>query len=230
MVLLRVVTLVGKSWDLHVDEVLETSREENLAMIRDTVRYLHDKGIEVMLDAEHFYDGYRANPSYAIECLAAAVEGQVDWLVLCDTNGGSLPWDIEDITRIVADKFPETKIGIHCHNDTENAVANSLAAVNAGARQIQGTLNGLGERCGNANLTAIIPNLMLKMGFDADIEKIHGYMKEFGVEKLLRDGLSFVHSDGTNDVLLLKASKLLGEIKRGDPRYSPRVELAAKGR
>ena len=167
----RVVTLVGKSWDLHVDEVLETSREENLAMIRDTVRYLHDKGIEVMLDAEHFYDGYRANPSYAIECLAAAVEGQVDWLVLCDTNGGSLPWDIEDITRIVADKFPETKIGIHCHNDQGMAVANSLAAVRGGASLIQGTVNGYGERTGNANIISILPTLALSMQLPSSVRE-----------------------------------------------------------
>ena len=123
-----VVTLVGKSWDLHVDQVLETTREENLGMIRDTVAYLRAKGIEVMLDAEHFYDGYRANAEYAMECLGAAVESNVDWLVLCDTNGGSLPWDVEEVTRKVATAFPNTKIGIHCHNDQGMAVANSLAA------------------------------------------------------------------------------------------------------
>lgn len=159
----RVVTLVGKSWDLHVDEVLETTREENLGMIRDTVRYLRAKGIEVMLDAEHFYDGYRANPEYAMECLGAAVESDVDWLVLCDTNGGSLPWDIEEVTRMVATTYPGTKIGVHCHNDQGMAVANSLAAVRGGALLIQGTVNGFGERTGNANVMSILPTLAVNM-------------------------------------------------------------------
>jgi isopropylmalate/homocitrate/citramalate synthase len=159
----RVVTLVGKSWDLHVDQVLETTHEENLAMIRDTVRYLRAKGIEVMLDAEHFYDGHRANPEYAMQCLSAAVEADVDWLVLCDTNGGSLPWDVEEVTRKVATTFPGTKIGVHCHNDQGMAVANSLAAVRGGASLIQGTVNGYGERTGNANIMSVLPTLALSM-------------------------------------------------------------------
>eukprot|EP00960_Hanusia_phi_P046855 758078-Hanusia_phi.AAC.3 len=159
----RVVTLVGKSWDLHVDQVLETSREENLAMIFDTVSYLKSLGREVMLDAEHFYDGYSANPEYAMSCLSAAVDAGVDWLVLCDTNGGSLPWDIEDLTREVVNRFPGVKVGIHCHNDQGMAVANSLAAVRGGARVIQGTINGYGERTGNANAMSILPTLSLAM-------------------------------------------------------------------
>jgi len=167
----RVVTLVGKSWDLHVDEVLETTREENKDMIRDTVRYLRAKGIEVMLDAEHFYDGYRANPDYAMECLGAAVEADVDWLVLCDTNGGSLPWELEDMTRIVATQFPGTKIGVHCHNDQGMAVANSLSAVRGGASLIQGTVNGYGERTGNANIMSILPTLTLAMDQPSSIRE-----------------------------------------------------------
>lgn len=167
----RVVTLVGKSWDLHVDEVLETTREENKDMIRDTVRYLRAKGIEVMLDAEHFYDGYRANPAYAIECLAAAVEANVDWLVLCDTNGGSLPWELEEMTRKVATLFPGTKIGVHCHNDQGMAVANSLSAVRGGASLIQGTVNGYGERTGNANVMSILPTLALSMNAPSSIRE-----------------------------------------------------------
>jgi len=167
----RVVTLVGKSWDLHVDEVLVTSREENLAMIRDTVRYLRAKGIEIMLDAEHFYDGYRANSEYAMACLAAAVEAEVDWLVLCDTNGGSLPWDVEEVTRKVATAFPGTKIGVHCHNDQGMAVANSLAAVRGGATLIQGTVNGYGERTGNANVMSILPTLALSMEMPSSIRE-----------------------------------------------------------
>jgi 2-isopropylmalate synthase len=167
----RVVTLVGKSWDLHVDEVLETTREENLGMIRDTVRYLRGKGIEVMLDAEHFYDGHAANPDYAMQCLAAAVEANVDWLVLCDTNGGSLPWNVEEVTRKVAATFPGTKIGVHCHNDQGMAVANSLAAVRGGASLIQGTVNGYGERTGNANIMSILPTLALSMKQPATISE-----------------------------------------------------------
>ncbi|EKX53307.1 hypothetical protein GUITHDRAFT_64472 [Guillardia theta CCMP2712] len=169
----RVVTLVGKSWDLHVDQVLETSREENLAMIFDTVSYLKSLGREVMLDAEHFFDGYSANPEYAMSCLDAAVNAGVDWLVLCDTNGGSLPWDIEELTREVVTRFPTTNVGIHCHNDQGMAVANSLAAVKGGARVIQGTVNGYGERTGNANAMSILPTLSLAMKEDCTIGLDH---------------------------------------------------------
>src|SRR5262249_3769251 len=118
-----------------------------------------------MLDAEHFFDGFKTNPDYALECLAAAERAGARWLVLCDTNGGTLPHEVERIVGKVAEKIPGTKLGIHCHNDTENALANSLAALRGGARQLQGTLNGLGERCGNANLVALIPTLLLKTDF-----------------------------------------------------------------
>lgn len=158
-----VVTLVGKTWDMQVSIVLETSLDENVAMIRDTVSYFKQLGREVMLDAEHFFDGYRASPDYAIRCLRAAVKAGVDVLVLCDTNGGSLPWEVERVTRAVALEFPDARVGIHCHNDMELAVANSLAAVHGGATLVQGTVNGYGERTGNANLTSIVPALQLKM-------------------------------------------------------------------
>ena len=158
-----VVTLVGKSWDLHVYDVLETTPEENLAMIGESVAYMKGLGKEVVYDAEHFFDGYKANPDYTLQTLRAAAEGGADILVLCDTNGGSLPWEIEEITAFVGERF-ETPLGIHTHDDGGNGVANTLASVRAGAVQVQGTVNGYGERTGNANLCTIIPNLQLKMG------------------------------------------------------------------
>ena len=160
-----VVTIFGKSWDLHVDQVLRVSREENLAMIRDTLRHLKNAGREVVYDAEHFFDGWKANPEYALSTLRAAVEGGADWLVLCETNGGmALSWEVEEIVGRVARAFPGARLGIHAHNDSGTAVANSLAAVRAGATQVQGTVNGIGERCGNADLVPILANLQLKMG------------------------------------------------------------------
>lgn len=162
-----VVTIFGKSWDLHVDHVLRVSREENLAMIQDTCRFLKEKGREVIYDAEHFFDGWKANPDYARATLKAAVDGGADWVVLCETNGGmALSWELEEIVREVGRIFSGVKLGIHAHNDTGTAVANSLAAVRAGATQVQGTINGIGERCGNANLVTIAANLQLKMGLD----------------------------------------------------------------
>ncbi|PXF41459.1 (R)-citramalate synthase [Gracilariopsis chorda] len=161
-----VVTLVGKAWDHQVSVVLEATLDENLAMISDTVAFFKRKGREVMLDAEHFYDGYKASPAYALSCLHAAVKAGVDVLVLCDTNGGTLPWEIDEITRVVVAEFPTVRIGIHCHNDMELAVSNTIAAVHAGATLVQGTINGFGERTGNANLMSIVPTLQLKMGHD----------------------------------------------------------------
>ena len=157
-----VVTLVGKSWDLHVYDVLETTLEENLAMIRESVAYMKALGKEVVYDAEHFFDGYKANPEYTLQTLSAAAEGGADLLVLCDTNGGSLPWEVEEITILMGELF-ETPLGIHTHDDGGNGVANTLSGVRAGAVQVQGTVNGYGERTGNANLCTIIPNLQLKM-------------------------------------------------------------------
>jgi len=159
------ICFVAKSWDYHVRVALETTEEENLASIRDSVRAAKAKGREVLLDCEHFFDGFKANPAYALACAKAAHEGGARWVVLCDTNGGTLPHEIERIVGEVCKTIPGDCIGIHAHNDTEQAVANSFAAVRAGARQIQGTLNGLGERCGNANLVSIIPTLKLKPEF-----------------------------------------------------------------
>jgi 2-isopropylmalate synthase len=156
------ICFVAKSWDYHVRIALETTEDENLASIRDSVRAAKAKGREVLLDCEHFFDGYKANPGYALACAKAAYEEGARWVVLCDTNGGALPHEVERIVGEVCKVIPGDRVGIHAHNDTEQAVANSFAAIRAGARQIQGTLNGLGERCGNANLVSIIPTLKLK--------------------------------------------------------------------
>jgi 2-isopropylmalate synthase len=161
-----VCTVVGKTWTLHVTEVLRTTFEDNLRIIEKSLAHLRANGRRVIYDAEHFFDGYRADPKYALETLKAAVRGGAETLVLCDTNGGSMPWQIAEIVRKVAAEVKHP-LGIHAHNDSETAVANSLAAVDAGAVQIQGTINGYGERCGNANLCSCIPSLELKMGKEA---------------------------------------------------------------
>ncbi|MBY6152990.1 citramalate synthase [Vannielia litorea] len=157
------VCLVGKTHDFHVTDALEITLEENVENIRASVAHLVAQGREALFDAEHFFDGYKANPGYAQECLKAALDAGARWVVLCDTNGGTLPGEIYEIVKAVIDGgIPGDHLGIHTHNDTGNAVAGSLAALDAGARQIQGTLNGLGERCGNASLTTLIPILLLK--------------------------------------------------------------------
>ncbi len=160
----KVVTIFGKSWDLHVREVFRVSLEENLRMIADTVSYLKKHGVEVMYDAEHFFDGYRANPEFALKTLETAAEAGASTLILCDTNGGSLPSTLTTVIQAVRERIA-APLGIHCHNDSELAVANSVAAVEAGVVQVQGCINGYGERCGNANLSSIIPILQLKMGY-----------------------------------------------------------------
>lgn len=159
------ICFVAKAWDYHVRVALETTNEENIASIRDSVKAAKAKGREVLLDCEHFFDGYKANAPFALACAKAAYDEGARWVVLCDTNGGTLPHEVEAIVREVVKTIPGNHVGIHAHNDTEQAVANSFAAVRAGARQIQGTLNGLGERCGNANLVSIIPTLKLKPEF-----------------------------------------------------------------
>jgi 2-isopropylmalate synthase len=179
------VCLVGKSHDFHVTTALGVSLEENRAAIAETFAHVVGKGREALFDAEHFFDGYKANPDYAVACLRAALEAGARWLVLCDTNGGTLPAEVRRIvTEVIAAGIPGDHLGIHCHDDTGHAVANSLAAVEAGVRQIQGTLNGLGERCGNANLTTIIPTLLLKEPYRSQFQT--GVSAE-GLKGLLRD-------------------------------------------
>lgn len=168
-----VITFFGKSWRLHVTEILGTTEKENQAMIRDTTRYLKENGREVIYDAEHFFDGYKDCPEHALATLLAAKQGGADWVVLCDTNGGTMPHEVAEITDVVM-KEVGLPVGIHTHDDTGVAVANALASIRAGATQIQGTINGYGERTGNCNLTTAIPNLQLKMGHPLvkDISKL----------------------------------------------------------
>jgi len=177
------VTIFGKAWDLHVREALRIGLEENLELIYDSLLYLKKRVGEVFYDAEHFFDGYRANPDYAIKTLKVAEDAGADCIILCDTNGGTLPDELAKIIRVVKGGI-STPLGIHAHNDSECATANSILAVREGVTQVQGTINGLGERCGNANLCSIIPNLRLKMGIDC-----------IGVDKLrrLKDTARFVY-------------------------------------
>jgi 2-isopropylmalate synthase len=183
------VCIVGKSWDFQVDVALGIPRSENIEMIGDSIAHLKARGREAQLDAEHFFDGYKANPTYALDCIKAAYEAGARWITLCDTNGGSLPDEVERIVAAAAEVIPGDKLGIHTHNDTENAVANSLAAVRSGARLVQGTLNGLGERCGNANLVALLPTLMLKMGYDTGVSE-EGLTHLVSISRLLDERIN----------------------------------------
>lgn len=171
----KAAAIVGKTWSLHVEEVLKTDLEENLRMIADSVRFLKQHGREVIFDAEHFFDSFMSAPDYAVKVAAAAVEAGADWIVLCDTNGRCMPSDVQKVVGSMMNAVP-ARYGVHCHNDMELAVANSIAAVEAGARQVQGTINGYGERCGNANLISLMPTLKLKMGYDcvreSDLKKL----------------------------------------------------------
>jgi 2-isopropylmalate synthase len=202
------VCLVGKTHDFHVTTALGVTLEENREAIASSILHLVAKGREALFDAEHFFDGYRANPEYALSCLHAALEAGARWIVLCDTNGGTLPAEVGRITaEVIASGIPGARLGIHCHDDTGNAVANSLAAVEAGARQIQGTLNGLGERCGNANLTTLIPTLLLKEPYASRFET--------GVTREALKGL-------------LKTSRMLDDILNRVPlRSAPYVGASA---
>jgi 2-isopropylmalate synthase len=201
------ICLVGKTWDYHVKTALGITCEENLENISESVKAVKKKKREPLFDAEHFFDGYKANPRYALSCIKAAHKAGARWLVLCDTNGGTLPSEVYQIVAAVRKKLPKAALGIHAHNDTEQAVAVSLAAVQAGARQVQGTLNGLGERCGNANLCSLIPNLMLK----------EPYASKFSI------GVS-----RKNLKRITQVSRLLDEIlNRAPNRYAPYVGASA---
>ncbi len=183
------VCLVGKTWDFHVETALGVDAAENRAMIADSIAHAAARTGQVLFDAEHFFDGYKANPDFALSCLDAALEAGARWVVLCDTNGGSLPGEVGDIVAAVCEHIPGDRVGIHCHDDSGTAVANSLAAVAAGARQVQGSLNGLGERCGNADLTSVIPNLMLKTGCETGIDSA-GLTRLTRVSRLLDERLN----------------------------------------
>jgi 2-isopropylmalate synthase len=164
------ICLVGKSWDFHVDVALGITKEENLENIKESAKLFVKNKREFMFDAEHFFDGYKKNPEYALSCIKTAYNEGARWIVLCDTNGGTLPHEVGEIVSKVSKQIPGKNLGIHAHNDTENAVANSLTAILAGVRQVQGTINGLGERCGNANLISLIPSIVLKKSFSDSFE------------------------------------------------------------
>ncbi|WP_058303520.1 citramalate synthase [Gorillibacterium timonense] len=210
-------SLVGKSWDFHVHTALQTSLEENLAMIGDSIRFLKRSGIEVSFDAEHFFDGFKNNRDYALSVLRTIGEAGADWVVLCDTNGGTLPGEIHQIVSEVAG-LP-LNIGIHTHNDCELAVANTLSAVQAGARMVQGTINGYGERCGNANLCSIIPNLQLKLGYPClpeghlkQLTAVARYISEIAnvhmpINQPYVGNAAFAHKGGIHVSAILKDSK-----------------------
>jgi len=239
----RVVTIVGKAWDKQVTQVLETTLKENLSMINDSISYLRARGLRVCFDAEHFFDGYRGNTEYALEVVSAAVKAGAECLVLCDTNGGSLPQQITAAVKAVK-KASRVPLGIHAHNDAELAVANSLAAVEAGVVQVQGTINGYGERCGNANLCSIIPALKLKMGIDCVTDKQLGKLSEISryISELANmphyDRLpyvgdeAFTHKGGIHVSGLIKWEDSYQHIKPSLVGNHPHVvvsELAGKG-
>ena len=201
------VCLVGKSWDFHVDVALGISNEENLENIAESAKHFIKEKKEFMFDAEHFFDGYKANPQYALSCLKSAFDQGARWIVLCDTNGGTLPHEVSKIVSEVSKHIPGTNLGIHAHNDTGNAVANSLAAVFEGVRQIQGTINGLGERCGNANLMSLIPTFFLKKDFSSKFQ---------------------INIEPNNIKNLTQCSRLLDEILNRKPnKHLPYVGAAA---
>ncbi|MDF2718111.1 MAG: citramalate synthase [Paenibacillus sp.] len=214
----RVATIFGKSWDFHVHTAIQTSLEENLNMIYDSVRYLKSQGLEVIYDAEHFFDGYKNNAEYALSTIQKAEEAGADWVVLCDTNGGSLPNEISDIVKVVCSKL-KTPVGIHAHNDCELGVANSLAAVQAGARQVQGTINGFGERCGNANLCSVIPNLQLKLDYSCvsdeqlqSLSSVARYVSEIAnvnmpVNQPFVGAAAFAHKGGIHVSAIMRHAK-----------------------
>jgi len=220
----QAATLVGKSWDFHVTTALQTKLEENLSMIYDSVAFLKNRGLETIFDAEHFFDGFKHNAEYALAVLRKAAEAGADWLVLCDTNGGSLPNEIHEIVSQVV-KAIDRPIGIHTHNDCELGVANTLAAVQAGARQVQGTINGYGERCGNANLCSIIPNLQLKMGYRcisdeqlAQLTSVARYVSEIAntampVGQPFVGNAAFAHKGGIHVSAILKDPKTYEHIR-----------------
>ncbi len=236
------VCLVGKTHDFHVTAALGISLEENIANIAASISHVVGQGREALFDAEHFFDGYRSNPDYALACLNAAMEAGARWIVLCDTNGGTLPAEVGRVVgAVIASGIPGDRLGIHAHNDTENAVANSLAAVDAGARQIQGTLNGIGERCGNANLVSLIPTLVLKepyaSRFDTGVARCD-LPKLMGLSRMLDDILNrvpnrsapyvgssaFTHKAGLHASAILKDPSTYEHVPPqsvGNARYIP---------
>jgi 2-isopropylmalate synthase len=227
----RLACLVGKTWDFNVETALGISLDENLSMIADSIALAVSRCEEAIFDAEHFFDGYKANPGYALDCLKAAHASGARWIVLCDTNGGSLPHEVERIVGEVTRSIPGDRLGIHCHNDTENAVANSLAAVRAGVRQVQGTLNGLGERCGNANLVSLIPSLTLKMGYVTGVSE-EGMRSLVHVSRSLEERLNRPpnrHAPYVGEAAFAHKGGLHASAVEKDPRCYEHIDPAAIG-
>ena len=223
--------LVGKTWDFHVETAIKTTLEENLEMIHQSVAAAKDRGRESMFDCEHFFDGYKNNPEYALACAKAAHEGGASWVVLCDTNGGTLPDEIFEIVSAVCAHLPDARIGIHCHNDAGVAVANSLAAIKAGARQVQGTINGIGERCGNANLISLIPTLVLKLGYKTNVTK-EKLPKLIALSRLLDDRLNRapnMHAPYVGEAAFAHKGGLHASAAQKDPRTYEHVPPESVG-
>ena len=212
--------LVGKTWDFHVNTALNISMDENLKMIKESLQAASARGREPMFDCEHYFDGFKANSDFALECVKAAFDGGAHWIILCDTNGGTLTDDVFEIVSKTKSFLPQANIGIHCHNDIGLAVANSLAAIKAGARQVQGTINGLGERCGNADLITLIPTLMLKLGYKTSIpeEKIS---KLLSLSRMVDDRLNLVpnsHAPYVGSAAFAHKGGLHASAAQKDPR------------
>ena len=212
--------LVGKTWDFHVNTALNISMDENLKMIKESLQAASARGREPMFDCEHYFDGFKANADFALECVKAAFDGGARWIILCDTNGGTLTDDVFEIVSKTKSFLPQANIGIHCHNDIGLAVANSIAAIKAGARQVQGTINGLGERCGNADLITLIPTLMLKLGYKTSIpeEKIS---KLLSLSRMVDDRLNLVpnsHAPYVGSAAFAHKGGLHASAAQKDPR------------
>ena len=212
--------LVGKTWDFHVNTALNISMDENLKMIKESLQAASARGKEPMFDCEHYFDGFKANSDFALECVKAAFDGGARWIILCDTNGGTLTDDVFEIVSKTKSFLPQANIGIHCHNDIGLAVANSIAAIKAGARQVQGTINGLGERCGNADLITLIPTLMLKLGYKTSIpeEKIS---KLLSLSRMVDDRLNLVpnsHAPYVGSAAFAHKGGLHASAAQKDPR------------
>ena len=212
--------LVGKTWDFHVNTALNISMNENLKMIKESLQAASARGREPMFDCEHYFDGFKANSDFALECVKAAFDGGARWIILCDTNGGTLTDDVFEIVSKTKSFLPQANIGIHCHNDIGLAVANSIAAIKAGARQVQGTINGLGERCGNADLITLIPTLMLKLGYKTSIpeEKIS---KLLSLSRMVDDRLNLVpnsHAPYVGSAAFAHKGGLHASAAQKDPR------------
>ncbi len=212
--------LVGKTWDFHVNTALNISMDENLKMIKESLQAASARGKEPMFDCEHYFDGFKSNSDFALECVKAAFDGGAHWIILCDTNGGTLTDDVFEIVSKTKSFLPQANIGIHCHNDIGLAVANSIAAIKAGARQVQGTINGLGERCGNADLITLIPTLMLKLGYKTSIpeEKI---AKLLSLSRMVDDRLNLVpnsHAPYVGSAAFAHKGGLHASAAQKDPR------------